>query len=133
MRGCGNLDVGECLPFRSAGFPALWRRNLGCDPMHRADVGEVPPQGGAEYLGQTTHNSRRKDLGVPPVGGSYAVSKVVIDGDLHLKAPEYGHAIHCDNTYSGPIPGGGAEARIMDYKEAVGSGGSGISRPMGGG
>ena len=43
------------------------------------------------------------------------------DGDLHLQAPEYGRSIYCDATYSGPLPGGGAEAGITGFQVVVGA------------
>ena len=55
------------------------------------------------------------------------------DGDRHLQAPEYGCAIYFDTNYSGPLPGGSKEARIVGDQELVVLGGNYLHNPTGGG
>ena len=107
-----------------------WARDFICDPVYWAAVGGVSPQGGVVYLGQATQAVEVRDLVVPFIGGSYAGIWVGRDGYLHLQAPEFGHTIHRDMTYSGPLPGGGVEARNAGSQEVVGAGGAGLHRPM---
>ena len=75
-------------------------------PLHRATDGGFPPHGGASDLGDTSLALKRQDLGIPPVGGGYLGGRFGSDGDLYLQVPEYGLAIHCYTTYSGPLPVG---------------------------
>ena len=53
--------------------------------------------------------------GSTPVIESYAVGQFGRVGGLYIQDPEYVHVIHCNATYSEPLPGGGAEARIAGY------------------
>ena len=114
--GCGHLEVGYFLSRHSAGRPDIQRRDLGFYPAHQEADGGFPPQGELEDIDQKTQASVEQDLRVPPVGGSYAGGWFGKYVDLNLQAPEYGHKIHFDATYSVPLPGGGLEARIAGYK-----------------
>ena len=115
MGGHENLDIQEFLPHHISGRTYLRCRDLGRDPVHQASAGGIPPQGGMEDIVKSTQAVGGQDLEVPPIGGIYAGIWVGRYGDLHIKAPEYGHAIHCDATYCGPLPGGGSESGISCY------------------
>ena len=47
-----------------------------------------------------------RDLGIIHAGGGCVGGSIGVDGDLYLQVPEYGLAIHCYTTYSGPLPVG---------------------------
>ena len=55
----------------------------------------------------------RHDLGIPPDVGGFVGGMIGVDEDLHIQAPSYGSAIHCDVTYSSTLLGGRAETMIM--------------------
>ena len=86
---------------------------MGHNPAHRAAAGGFPPQGGLADIGETATSPGGRYLGTPPAGGGNTGVRLGRDGDLHLQAPEYVCAIHCDATYYVPLPGGGAEAGIV--------------------
>ena len=48
---CIHSDVGSFLPLHSAGRSTLWRRDLGCDPAHRAAAGGSFKQPGRQEYG----------------------------------------------------------------------------------
>ena len=93
--------------------------------MHWVSGRVFSPQGGVVDLGETEPVSGVQDLLIPHVGGGYAVSRVGTDGYLHLQASVYGRKINYDAVYSGPLPGGRAEAGITVCQEVVVSGDNG--------
>ena len=107
------LDAGLLLPCNSAGRPNLQRGDLVCDPVHQADAGGFPPQGGEADLGEAAMVSGVRGLVIPPYVGGYTGGRLVGCGDLHLQAPEYVCAIYCDVTYFVHFPEGRAEYCIM--------------------
>ena len=80
--------------------------------MHQATGGDIPQQGGASYLGGKYIGTEGRDLEIPPDVGGCAGGGTGGDIEVHLRATEYGCAIHCAVTYYRPLPGGRAEASI---------------------
>ena len=70
-------------------------------------------------LGETSLAPGIRYLVIPPAGGGYAGGIFRVDGDIHLQAPEYSHAIHLNMINSGPLPGGGVQAGIAGLQEVV--------------
>ena len=85
--GRRHSDVGALFPRHDAEHPALWHRDLGHEPTHRASAGVFPPQDGAANLGQTTQASEVLGIKVPHVVGRYAGGRFGRDGDLNLQVP----------------------------------------------
>ena len=55
------------------------------------------------------------------------------DRGVYIQTTEHSGTVHSYSPHSGPMPGYGEEAGIVDIDEVVGSGESGINRQAGGG
>ena len=95
-------------------------------------AGGFPTHGCTADIRQTTQAEGVRKLGLSHVGGSYDGIWVRRNVYLNLWALESSHSIHRNATYSGPLPGGGEEARIIGSQEVVVAGGADIHGPIGG-
>ena len=98
--------------------------DVGGYPPHGTGPGGFPRPGGAVTDGEDAMVEVGRKLGVHLGGGGKRGGGVRAGGNLHLVKVEYGHAVYCNATNSGPVLGGGKEAGGMGRYEVVGTGGT---------
>ena len=85
---------------------------VGGYPPYGSGPGGFPRPGGASTDGAVAAAEVRQDMGLHLGGGGERGGGVQANGDLHLELAEYGRAVYCDVTNSGPVQGGGEESGV---------------------
>ena len=119
--GSGPKGVTDVLYSSILDGPPLWGGDLGTNPEEGEGPGQFSVQGGKEDHWEATAAKDRRELGIPTSGRGKEGSRNGGDTDIHHTEAEYGRAIYCDATYSGPIRAGHLAARSAGVSEVVGS------------
>ena len=85
------------------GGPPLWGGDLGPNSKDGEGSGQFLVQGREEDHWEATAAKERRELGIPTAGGGNEGSGNGGDMDIHNMEAEYGRAIYCDATDSGPM------------------------------
>ena len=96
---------------------------MGGDPTDGPHPGEFSPQVRYKAFRDATIEMNGWEPCIPPYGIFHAGGGDGYNGYAHLHIIECGHKVHCDATYSRPVSGGGAEARIAGPQAVMGTGG----------
>ena len=101
---------------------SLQYRDVGGYPLHGTGPGGFPVPCVAATDEEAETAEVRWDMLVHLGGGDKRVGVVQANGDLHLVKAEYGRALYCNVTNSGPVQGGGEEVGDMGRASVVGTG-----------
>ena len=101
--GGGSEGIGALLQSVNAGGVALWGSDAGPDPTDGADPDKLPAQ-----VCATSHQEAAKvagggELEIFSTGDSNGGIGIRIYRGLSHEEAEYGRAIYCDATDSGPL------------------------------
>ena len=103
--GSGLEDVGLILRHGFSGNTAPRVRDLGGDPPHGADPGEVPPLGGTSNNWETPEATDGWGMGVIPGNrGAQGFRSQGVVG-IHKTEAEHGVTFHLHLSHHGSMPG----------------------------
>ena len=95
---------------------------MGTHPRDGAGPGYIPAQGCATDHREATKETWGQELGVPAIGRGNRGSGIREDQKVCHEEAEYGRAVYCDATNSGPLLVGHSADGREGVSEVVGSG-----------
>ena len=91
-------------------FHYIWVVDVGHDPPHWENVGQIPPQDGLQADREETLASKGWCMVIPPNGVRNRRGGTAGGGYRCLPPSEHSCTVYCDRAHYVPVSGGGAEA-----------------------
>ena len=114
-------DIVEILHISCPYDSDIWFRYVGCDSLHGAEPGGVPPPVEIRLTDPPPTAPDIWDLESHSIRGVHTGSGVLVDGGLNWEATENGDAVHYHQDYHITLTGGRETYGGNDSEAVVGS------------